>query len=425
MKYYGALLALLTLACCAGPQPEAADETTVFGPGAVCRVGHDGGSAIADRGIGGTGIAARTRTTDRGIGGTGIFGVVTGFASICVDGLEVRFDKNVPVSVNGSAATLKQLRVGQVVVIEAGGRETAGYSADQATMIAVRYEVSGPIDAVDAAAGAMIVAGQRVMVLPTTWVAARFGIGNWVTVSGLRQPDGTVMASRLDRARAGALFVRGQIIREGDTVRIGGLVLHGAPATVAKSGAFVSIAGTYADRTAEVRSIDADPLSEDPAGYFGTSAGQVIVQGFVRVRRGTVWLNNGRSFPAGADVQGKGNTYRNAVIRLERTASGAFVATELHYTAYRGQPADVPARSRGRGAGNLILPPEAPPGPPADKAIPDAPDGNTGINDVPDSSPGEPLISNAAPPPDGSADTRRSVGDRTFTLPGRLIAALD
>ena len=64
---------------------------------------------------------------------------------------------------------------------------TAPHPIAQALIISVRYVVSGPIKAVDTAAGAMLVAGQRVMVLPTTWVASRFG--TQITVSGLRQSD--------------------------------------------------------------------------------------------------------------------------------------------------------------------------------------------------------------------------------------------
>ncbi len=429
MKFFGALLVLLTLACCAGPQPEPPDETTVFEPGAGCRVGRDGGPAVADRGIGGTGISARTRTADRGIGGTGIVGVVTGFASICVDGIEVRLGKNLSVSINGAAATAKQLKAGELVVIEASGQETADHTIDQARTIAVRYEVSGPIEAVDTAAGAMMVAGQRVVVQPTTWVAGRFATGDWTTVSGLRQPDGTVMASRLDRGRAGLLFVRGQIIRDGDTTRIGGLVLHGPVVAIVKTGAFVAIGGKYADRTAEVTSIDADPLSEDPARYFGSSTRQVILQAYVRVHRGMVWLNNGRGFPAGTSVQGKGDTYRNAVVRLERTDSGAYIAAELHYTAFRPQPAGAPVRSRAHGAGDLVLPPEPPPGPPPDMSPSDAPGDNNDNNEtpgiVPDASSGDILISHAAQPHAGSSRDRLSVLDRTVVPSPGVIAALD
>jgi hypothetical protein len=425
MKYFSAVLVLLALSCCAGPPPEPPEDAVVFEPGAVCRVGHDGGPVIADRGIGGTGLPAR-RTTDRGIGGTGIVGVVTGFASLCVDGLEVRLSKNLPVSINGAAATAAQLRAGQLVVIDAAGQETAAHSIDRARTIAVRYEVSGPIEAVDTEAGAMVVAGQRVIVLPATWVAGRFAVGDWTTVSGLRQPDGTVMASRLDRGRVGQLFVRGQIIQDGDTTRIGGLVLHGSLVAIMKPGAFVTVAGRYADRAADVRSIDADPLSADPAGYFESSTRQVILQAFVRVDKGIVWLSNGRSVSAGADVQGKGKRYRNAIIRLERTDSGAFIATELHYTAYRAQPADLRVRSRAHGAGDVVLPPEPPPGPPTGTSPSDAPDGNNDSTDpFPGASSGDVLISRAAPPRSASAGDHLSARDRTVTSPPDANAAVN
>ena len=269
---------------CAGPAPEPADETAVVEPGVACRASPSGSPTLAERGIGGTGAASKIRVADRGIGGTGIVGVVTGFASICVDGLDVRFDKTVPVSIDGAAATSGQLRVGQLVVINASLPPTGPNSVTQARTIAVRHEVSGPIEAVDTSAGAVMVAGQRVMVLPSTWVAGRFGVGNWVTVSGLRQPDGSVVASRLDRAPVGALAVRGKVVREHDTTRIGDLVLHGPAAAAAKPGTFVQVVGRYMDGAADATAIDPDPLSEDPVGYFALSARQVVVQGF-RPRR--------------------------------------------------------------------------------------------------------------------------------------------
>ena len=176
MKTPALLLLLATLVSCAEPASLPIDEATVVEPGVACRASQDGSPLVAERGIGGTGAPARTQIADRGIGGTGIVGVVTGFASICVDGLEVRFDKSVPVSINGAAATTGQLRVGQLVVINAGDPPIGPESLRQARMISVRYEVSGPIEAVDVHAGALIVAGQRVTVSPRTWVAGRFGV---------------------------------------------------------------------------------------------------------------------------------------------------------------------------------------------------------------------------------------------------------
>jgi hypothetical protein len=357
---------------------------------------------MAERGIGGTGAPPAQLTADRGIGGTGIVGIVTGFASICVDGLEVRFDKTVPVSINGIAATARQLRAGQLVVIQANGQETARHAIDQASTIEVRSEVSGPIEAVDTSAGVLRVAGQRVMVTPSTWIAGRFGRGNWTTVSGLRQADGTIVASRLDRARIGSLAVHGQLLRDGDTTRIGGLIVSGPLVATAQSGTFVSVTGKYLDGTAEVTAIDPDLLADDPAGYFGSSAQHVVVQAFVRLQSGMVHLSNGRSFRAAAGLHAKSATvYRNAIVRLERTKSGSFVATEMQYTAYRAQPINAPAPSRAHGPGDLVLPPDAPPGPPEEVAPSGPPDDTNEINDtpdlVPDNSLTNALISDAAP----------------------------
>jgi hypothetical protein len=399
MKFLAALLFLLTLVSCAGPAPGPVGDAAVVQPGAVCRVAQNGGPVLADRGIGGTGApSAKERLSDRGIGGTGVVGVVTGFASICVDGVEVRFDKAVPLSINGSAATARQLRVGQMVVIRASGSVIAPDSIAQAQMISVRSEVTGPVEAIDT--NAMVVAGQRIETLPSTWMAGRFGPGDWVTVSGLRRADGAIVASRLDRARAGTLLVRGQVTREHGTTTIGTLVLVGPAVATVRAGSFVSVTGSYRNGAAEVTAADADLLAENPGSYFGDRSRQLILQGFVHVEHGLVSLSSGQNFAAGPALQASGSGYRNAIVWLERGADGVFAATQLHYTNYRAQPKDVPARSGG-GAGDLVLPPDAPPGPPTDVSPGDpvetGPDGVTGA--AQDPVPSDTPVSGAVPLP--------------------------
>jgi hypothetical protein len=413
MKFLAALLLLATLISCAGPAPEPVDDAEVVEPGVACRVGYGGRPVIADRGIGGTGTPAKGQISDRGIGGTGIVGVVTGFASICVDGLEVLLDKTVPVSINGTSASVGQLRVGQLVVIKVRGEVTAPDTVARTLTISVRYEVSGPIEAVDIAAGTMVVAGQRVVVLPTTWVPSRFGVGNWITVSGLRQSDGTIIASRLDGARVGTLAVRGQINRELDTTRIGNLVLHEPALATVKAGTFVSVVGRYRNGAAEVTSIESDRLSEDPPGYFGISTDRLIVQAFVSVESGMVWLNNGQKFQAGQGVQGKGRGYHNAIVWLKRTADGVFTTTALHYTSYRAQPKDAPSRTGGHGAGQLVLPPDAPPGPPSDDRLED------GGGVLPPAPTDDAPISNTAPSQPEPTAGGVFIAEQNPTLPAR------
>src|SRR3984957_18086835 len=74
----------------------------------------------SDRGIGGTGAPAPgPLISDRGIGGTGIVGVITGFGSVFVDGLEVAYAPGTPMTVDGEAGTPDALHVGQVAAIVA------------------------------------------------------------------------------------------------------------------------------------------------------------------------------------------------------------------------------------------------------------------------------------------------------------------
>ena len=215
-----------------------------------------------------------------------------------------------------------------------------------------------------------MVAGQRVMVLPSTWVAGRFGVGNWITVSGLRQPDGTIVASRLDRARVGALAVRGKVMREHDITRIGNLVLHGPAAAAAKPGTFVQVVGRYVDGAAEVTSIDLDLLSEDPvrlSGTLGPSGGRAGIRP-CRVRDGVAEQRPAiRGWAGGAgkrqrlsqchrlaDADGGWLVRRNPVAlhQLSRPAPGGPVRAGRTWSGHTGVTAVfAPRAGNGRPAG--------------------------------------------------------------------------
>ncbi len=304
------------------------------GTAAVCRIGPNGGPRVADRGIGGTGAPP---VVDRGIGGTGIVGVITGFASICVNGLEVRYDSSATVDIGGVRASPALLRVGQVVAIQAYGSP----SAPVASAISVRQEVAGRIDAVEPGTGLLTIAGQRVDIGANTRGAASIRPGDWIVVSGLRRANGTLAASRVDAARPGGFNVHGQVVLDGGSARVGGLVLTGTAASTLTNGQFVTVSGRYVSGQALAVTVAGDRLTSDPAGYFGRGVKHLVLESFVRVSNGSVWLN-GRKVRAAPGVGGKAESAGIAVVSLDRKADGEFTAVRMHYTVQGGSGSGSP-----------------------------------------------------------------------------------
>jgi hypothetical protein len=216
MRRIAALSALALLVACAAPQEAARDgdstrsiatslETLPDGP--VCQVGPDGGPVAppetlhaprppapqpadqrhADRGIGGTGAPpANSQLAERGIGGTGIVGVITGFASVCVDGLEVAYDGSAVVDIDGTAGTPSALRAGQIVVIQAKGST----ATPLAQTISVRRQVTGRIESIELGTGTLTIAGQAVSVPAGTWVPTPCASGTGSRSAGCAESTG-------------------------------------------------------------------------------------------------------------------------------------------------------------------------------------------------------------------------------------------
>jgi len=88
-------------------------------------------------------------------------GKISGFGSIIVNG--VRFDDSQATVLDddGEAHDRGELGLGMVVEVEGGAVQN---QAGTASKIVMRSEIKGPVEAVDAAAGALTVLGQRVLV---------------------------------------------------------------------------------------------------------------------------------------------------------------------------------------------------------------------------------------------------------------------
>lgn len=290
------------------------------GTGAVATGGIGGTGAPADNGgVGGTGAV-----DDGGLGGTGIVGTITGFGSICVNGVEVHFDNKVSLSENGVPASSNQLAVGQVVAVEAG----ASSRGLQARSIAILHAYEGPITDVAVGPASLRVMGQPVHLAPGARVAGGLRIGEPVRVSGLRNAQGEVVASRIDRApKLAQVSAIGAVERAGD---LQGLILSKplAPSTE------VLVRGTWNGRQMNVIQTHGDPSLP-----FVGRVRNALVEGLVRGQQGdriefggfTAYVDSSTSYSGGqaadlavdqrirvSGVFGKGREIRAARIEFTR-----------------------------------------------------------------------------------------------------------
>ena len=332
----GILLPLLLALSGCVPGPAAPPAVT----DAACRWRPDGGPPLADRGIGGTG--APSRLTDRGIGGTGIIGFVSGFASVCVDGQEIAYDPNVPVEIDGSAADPDALRVGQVVAISAN---------PAATRILVRHEVSGPVEAVlDAEAGLIVVAGQRVRVSSSALGEASIQPGAWVAVSGLRSGEGTVIASRIDPRQPGPVSVRGSLITSDGKAWIGNLAVRARGGFDDRGGTYVFVSGTYSDGLLDVNAIMPDLLVSNPPAFFGAGTKQIAMASYVRFSGDTARLTGGFDVGFAPGFVPPNDGRGLMVITLEAQPSGAFAVAGVRVAPPVAPGAGAMMGSKGAGS---------------------------------------------------------------------------
>ncbi|MFE0756857.1 DUF5666 domain-containing protein [Inquilinus sp. NPDC058860] len=333
------LLALALLAACssAGSGDRAVAPAATGGPTA----GTAGTTeAVADRGIGGTGISPTGPVEDRGMGGTGIVGVITGFGSIWVNGIEVEFDPATPVRIDGAAARSGDLRVGQVAVITA----TGSGSRLGARSIAVRHEVSGPVEAVESNGTALRVAGQRVSADGPVWGDGVPQVDDWVAVSGLPGPDGAIVATRIDRRQPGRVIVHGPLAGTAEAPRIGTLALRPGSRLGAGVGQEVMVTGHYADGVLVPDGVSRDGLAADPAGWFGRSVSRLVIESYASATPGGLRWGRGLNATAAGPIGALGAQPQRTILELQRQPGGGLEAVGLRSTI--GRTGNIPEAPR-------------------------------------------------------------------------------
>lgn len=234
-----------------------------------------------EEGIGGTG-----RSVQDGIGGTGqklaVIGVITGFASVCVNGVEIHYDDATSISINGESTTSANLMVGQLVSMTAE-KTPKGWNANR---ISTHDAVSGPVTKV-IGANRVEVAGQLVKLPNKADAAANFNLGQTLRVQGLRGVNGEIVATSVSQATARQTVISGRLDkRTNGGLGIGNMQIDGLDGQL-NAGDYVSVTGELTNgrlRAAQsTRTLEVD-----------TKAQQLSVQSAViGVKGNVIQLSNG------------------------------------------------------------------------------------------------------------------------------------
>ena len=264
-------------ACTATPRPATTGvaDAAMSSPPSRCQVPASGRpEELAERGIGGTGGATRQPPPPPGPlrPSLGVAGIIDGFGSVCLNGLEVGLLPDTTVTADDAAAAASDLRIGQQAVLAAAwsdGRPVTNH-------LVIRHAVIGPVDRVEAP-GVLIVAGQAVRITRASWVDAALRPGRWIAVSGLRMPSGDILASRIDPAAGPLMLVHGLLAGTAARPRIGELAISPLGSS-APLGSAVVLRGLEVGGRVEMTELRPDLLADDPVALFGGRIHHFLIQ---------------------------------------------------------------------------------------------------------------------------------------------------
>lgn len=265
-----------------GGNPCALPDSGIGGTGQIAQGEGIGGTGVVpgSGGIGGTGAVV----VNGGIGGTGIVGVITGFGSICVNGIRIHYDANTPVQEQGKAASSNRLAIGQLVAVEAAG-VGAEVRARHIEMVAA---VIGPVSEVDLGRGTLRVLGQNVRLTTSTALSSRdIKMGDPVQVSGLRELNGTIVATRIEPTAKGVAMVTGTVGQmDASGFRMHGLAVE-APVKISganglEPGRVARVSGTWDGNRLRAERVEIKPVIP-----FEGRVSELSIEGYVRSEAGS------------------------------------------------------------------------------------------------------------------------------------------
>lgn len=256
--------------CATGGAPIMRDGTGQGGTGA-----YPGG--MDGTGQGGTGLTSGKKFDGdgSGTGGTGlrveVEGTITGFASICVNGLELHYSPATPVLLHGRAATPDALAIGQVV------RALAQGTGDQLTLqhVQVRHLLIAPVQGLSS--GGLRAQGRAISLSPQAVLPVGLAPGVKVAVSGFIGANGHSIATRLDIVPVSTPdSLTGEVQRNAQgELTVDGVTLEGRLPRL-EPGDVVRAEGHYAQGRMQITRIEREVHER------GQPVDRVVIQGPVR-----------------------------------------------------------------------------------------------------------------------------------------------
>ena len=248
-----------------------------------------GGTGI-DTGVGGTGVQANS-----GVGGTGIVGIITGFASVCVNGLEVHYDDKTKVDIDGQLSSINALDIGQLVAIESFGKD----NLLKAERISVSHIMVGKIEKINDSQNTMQILGQTIRYSGTTVGSDNLKVNQVVKVSGLQAGNNHIYALRIDLAAPSTpSSIVGLVSQTGD---INGVRVMGDNRISA--GKNMQVSGNWDGKTLRANQVQASAIDT-----VLRHSENVVVQGIAPVSANDVSVQN-------KHIQTDANTKTNGVAK--------------------------------------------------------------------------------------------------------------
>ena len=294
-------------------------------------------------GGGGGGIAG---TPSGGSASALYSGPIAGFGSVIVNGVRFSSVGATLADDDGTGLRSDDLRLGQTVQVRGSSDEAA--QTGTASAVTVLRGLQGAITALNPATGSLTLLGQQVLANANTAFEGVAGlsalaVGQTVEVYGVRQADGSVLATRIERKTLTGSNLRGvvsQLNATAKTFSIGALVVNYSQATVGGNfvnGQVVKVRSASAPVGNVLQASSVKP-ADDSSSYNAAPAATLKIKGVVDAApvAGKLTVSGTPVDVSGATFKGGSQLAAGQVVEVKGQWNGTtLIAREVESEGYR------------------------------------------------------------------------------------------